>query len=100
MNTFIKFLIAEGCSPQKARRLCDELKDYTSEQMKQWLFKKYKLDEIVELCAYIVLDELKEEVNEIKPITISQEEFDRHFRIRKPQLNPMRSKTEYNKLVK
>lgn len=99
MDTFMRFMGAYGSTSGKAKKLREELKDYTSEQMKQWMFKNFKLDDIVELCAYLILDELNEETNEFKPITITQEEFEKHFRIRKPQLNPMRSKTEYNKSV-
>lgn len=62
------------------------MKDFTSEQMKNWLLDNFKMGEIIELCSYLILDELKGE--ECKPITITQEEFEKHFRIRKPQLNP------------
>lgn len=79
-----------GNTSQPKLKKYREMKDYTSEQMKSWLFQNFKLDEIVELCAYLILDELNND--DITPITITQQEFEKHFRIRKPQENPMRLK--------
>jgi hypothetical protein len=96
MGTFLKMM--SGTTSQPKLKKYREMKDYTAEQMKSWLFQNFKLDEIVELCAYLILDELNND--DITPITISQEEFEKHFRIRKPQQNPMRSKSEYNKAIR
>lgn len=84
MGTFLK-MMGGGTSQPKLKKY-REMKDYTSEQMKQWLYQNFKLDEIVELCGYLILDELNND--DITPITITQEEFEKHFRIRKPQANP------------
>lgn len=88
MGTFLKMM--GGNTSQPKLKKYREMKDYTSEQMKSWLFQNFKLDEIVELCAYLILDELNND--DITPITITQQEFEKHFRIRKPQENPMRLK--------
>lgn len=89
MGTFLK-MMGSGTTQPKLKKF-REMKDYTAEQMKSWLFQNFKLDEIVELCAYLILDELNND--DVRPITITQEEFDAHFRIRKPQANP-HSKTK------
>lgn len=88
MGTFLKMM--GGTTSQPKLKKYREMKDYTCEQMKTWLFQNFKLDEIVELCSYLILDELNND--DITPITITQEEFDKHFRIRKSQMNPMRLK--------
>lgn len=88
MGTFLKLM--GGNTSQPKLKKYREMKDYTSEQMKQWLYQNFKLDEIVELCGHLILDELNND--DITPITITQEEFEKHFRIRKSQLNPMRLK--------
>ena len=84
MGAFLDFM-GNGSSQPKLRKF-REMKDFTSEQMRNWLLDNFKMGEIIELCSYLILDELNGE--EIRPITISQEEFEKHFRIRKPQLNP------------
>lgn len=88
MGTFLKLM--GGTTSQPKLKKYREMKDYTSEQMKQWLYNNFKLDEIAELCSHLILDELNND--DITPITITQEEFEKHFRIRKPQTNPMRLK--------
>lgn len=90
MGTFVNMIGGLSSSPTKLKKI-KEMKDYTSEQMKEWLMENLKVGEIIELCSYLILDELNEE-DTARPITISQEEFERHFRIRKPQSNPMRKK--------
>lgn len=88
MGTFLK-MMGNGSSQPKLKKY-RVMKTYTADQMKQWLYSNCKIDEIVELCAYLILDELNDEAP--SPITITQEEFEKHFRIRKPQLNPNRKK--------
>lgn len=90
MGTFLKMMGGATTSQPKLKKF-REMKDYTPEQMKSWLFQNFKLDDIVEMCACLILDELNN--GDVRPITITQEEFDAHFRIRKPQANP-RSKRE------
>lgn len=96
MGVFLRMM--GGNSSQPKLRKFREMKDYTSEQMKNWLTENFKLGEIIELCSYLILEELNN--GDITPITITQEEFDKHFRIRKPQANPYRTKSEYNKAIK
>lgn len=95
MGVFLD-LMSSGSSQPKLKKYRD-MKDYTSNQMRDWLMKNMTLDQIIELCGYLILEELN---NETTPITITQEEFEQHFRIRKPQSNPHRSKSEYNKEVR
>lgn len=90
MGYFLKMMGA-GTSQPKLRKF-RELKNCEVAEVKQWLFQNYKLDDIVELCAGMILDELNND--DIKPITITQEEFDAHFRIRKPQANPARKRID------
>jgi hypothetical protein len=89
-------LMSCGSSQPKLKKYRD-MKDYTSNQMRDWLMKNMTLDQIIELCGLLILEELN---NETTPITITQEEFEQHFRIRKPQANPHRSKSEYNQAVR
>lgn len=84
MGVFLDFM--GGNSSQPKLKKVRDMKDYTSVQMRDWLMKNLTIDEIIEICGLMILDELNEK--DIAPITISQEEFNRHFRIRKPQLNP------------
>ena len=79
MGIFLR-LLGGGSSQPKLKKY-REMKDYTSEQMRDWLMKNMTLDQIIELCGLLILEELN---NETIPITISQEEFEQHFRIRKP----------------
>lgn len=83
-------MMGSGTTQPKLRKF-REMKDCTVDEVKKWLFENYKLDTIVEMCAGMILDELNN--GDVRPITITQEEFDAHFRIRKPQANP-RSKRE------
>lgn len=78
-----------GNSSQPKLKKYREMKDYTSAQMREWLMKNLTLDEIIEICGLMILEELND--SDIKPITITQEEFEKHFRIRKPQTNPFKS---------
>lgn len=90
MGVFLDFM--GGNTSQPKLKKFREMKDYTSEQMRNWLMDNFKMGEIVELCGMLILDELNE--SDDRPITITQEEFERHFRIRKPQTNPHSLKSE------
>lgn len=79
MGIFLR-LMGSGSSQPKLKKY-REMKDYTSEQMRGWLMKNMTLDEIIELCGLLILEELNDETT---PITITQKEFEQHFRIRKP----------------
>ena len=79
MGVFLR-LMGSGSSQPKLKKY-REMKDYTSEQMRGWLMKNMTLDEIIELCGLLILEELNDETT---PITITQKEFEQHFRIRKP----------------
>ena len=87
MGVFLD-LMSNGCSQPKLRKF-REMKDFTSAEMRDWLMKNMTLDQIIELCGLLILEELK---NDAPPITITQEEFEKHFRIRKPQANPHKVK--------
>lgn len=80
-----------GNSSQPKLRKFREMKDFTSVQMKEWLMKNMSLEQIIELCGLLILEEL---TTEKAPITITEEEFNAHFRIRKPQANPHRLKID------
>ena len=90
MGYFLK-MMGSGTTQPKLRKF-REMKDCTVDEVKKWLFENYKLDTIVEMCAGMILDELNND--DVRPITITQEEFDAHFRIRKPQANPARKRTD------
>ena len=81
--------IMGGKSSQPKLRKFRELKDFTSAEMRDWLMKNLTLDQIIEMCGLLILEELK---TDTPPITITQEEFEKHFRIRKPQANPHKLK--------
>ena len=87
MGVFLELM--GGKSSQPKLRKFRELKDFTSAEMRGWLMKNLTVDQIIELCGLLILEELK---TDTPPITITQEEFERHFRIRKPQANPHKLK--------
>lgn len=77
-----------GNSSQPKLKKYREMKDMSQEDMKKWLYENFKLDDIADLCAAYILDELNTE--EPPKIYITQEQFNQFFRVRKPQLNPAR----------
>ena len=77
-----------GNSSQPKLKKYREMKDMSQEDMKKWLYENFKLDDITDLCAAYILDELNTE--DTPKIYITQEQFNQFFRVRKPQLNPAR----------
>lgn len=88
MAYFIQY-VSGGTSTMRKR--IKEFEKMTQEEIKQWLYKNLTIDQITDLCVGLIQEELTTGIAP-KPITITQEEFDQHFRIRKPQDNPARLK--------
>lgn len=82
--------IMGGRTSQPKLKKYRDMKDYTDSQMIDWLKSNLTYEQTVNMLAYYILEDLNDV--HVPKITITQEQFDALFHIRKAQANPMRDK--------
>lgn len=85
MGFFLNYVNSNSSSRSQFNKY-RQMTNWTNEEIEKWIMDNFKMSDIVAIAAGCIKDELNQKGN--TPITISIEEFEAHFRIRKPQQNP------------